>query len=82
MSYEQGFYDEAFDADGDAQRWLRKFASQEIAFNADNVETNIETLWMHVPILKSIFMFPRLLRNAISVVQTFDPTGAILLVEI
>ena len=28
------------------------------------------------PIMKSIFMFPRTKANAISVVQTFDPTGA------
>ena len=54
-----------------------KFASQEIALNADNeLIANMENAMDTFPFLKSIFMFPRTKANAISVVQTFDPTGA------
>ena len=54
-----------------------KFASQEIALNADNEPiANMENAMDTFPFLKSIFMFPRTKANAISVVQTFDPTGA------
>ena len=54
-----------------------KFASQEIALNADNeLIAKMETMMDTFPILKSIFMFPRTKANAISLVQTFDPTGA------
>ena len=74
---EQGFYDEAFDADGMIKDGYAKFASQEIALNADNeLIANMENAMNTFPFLKSIFMFPRTKANAISVVQTFDPTGA------
>ena len=74
---EQGFYDEAFDADGMLKDGYAKFASQEIALNADNeLIANMENAMDTFPFLKSIFMFPRTKANAISVVQTFDPTGA------
>ena len=54
-----------------------KFASEEIALNADNkLISSLETAMDRFPIGESIFMFPRTKANAISVVQTFDPTGA------
>ena len=40
---EQKFYDEAFDADGMIKEGYAKFASEEIALNADN-ETDIKLL--------------------------------------
>ena len=74
---EQKFYDEAFDADGVIKEGYAKFASEEIALNADNnTWSRVEGAMDSVPIMKSIFMFPRTKANAISVVQTFDPTGA------
>ena len=74
---EQKFYDEAFDADGMIKDGYAKFASEEIALNADNeLISKMENLMDTFPIMKSIFMFPRTKANAISVLQTFDPTGA------
>ena len=74
---EQKFYDEAFDADGVIKEGYAKFASEEIALNASNEYiSRVEGAMDSVPILKSIFMFPRTKANAISVIQTFDPTGA------
>ena len=77
IKLEQGFYDEAFDADGVIKEGYAKFASEEIALNADNdMVSKMEDLMNTFPIMKSIFMFPRTKANALSVVQTFDPTGA------
>jgi hypothetical protein len=74
---EKGFYSEAFDADGVLTDEFAKYASQEIALNADNkFISDIETTMNTVPILKSIFRFPRTKANAISLIQTYDPTGA------
>ena len=74
---EQKFYNEAFDADGVLKEGYAKFASEEIALNADNALVGkMEDLMDTFPIMKSIFMFPRTKANALSVVQTFDPTGA------
>jgi hypothetical protein len=78
IELEKGFYDEAFDADGMIKEGYAKFASEEIALNADNkLIAGLETAMDKFPIMKSIFMFPRTKANAISVVQTFDPTGAL-----
>ena len=77
VELEKGFYDEAFDADGMIKEGYAKFASEEIALNASNeLVSKMESLMDTFPIMKSIFMFPRTKANAISVVQTFDPTGA------
>lgn len=74
---EQKFYNEAFDADGVIKEGYAKFASEEIALNADNKLVGaLENAMDQFPIMKSIFMFPRTKANALSVVQTFDPTGA------
>ena len=74
---EQKFYNEAFDADGMIKDGYAKFASEEIALNADNKLVGaLENAMDQFPIMKSIFMFPRTKANALSVVQTFDPTGA------
>ena len=77
VELEQKFYNEAFDADGVIKEGYAKFASEEIALNADNALVGkMEDLMDTFPIMKSIFMFPRTKANALSVVQTFDPTGA------
>ena len=55
-----------------------KFASEEIALNADVASIQaIEAAMDKFPILKGIFMFPRTKVNAISVIQTYDPTGVL-----
>ena len=77
VELEQKFYDEAFDENGMIRDGYAKFASEEIALNADNeLISKMENLMDTFPIMKSIFMFPRTKANAISVLQTFDPTGA------
>ena len=44
---EQKFYDEAFDADGVIKEGYAKFASEEIALNADNeLEHPLRMLWI------------------------------------
>ena len=73
---EQKFYSEAFDADGVIKPGYAKFASEEIALNANNDMVSWKTAMERFLIMKSIFMFPRTKANALSVVQTFDPTGA------
>ena len=81
VELEKKFYDEAFDADGMIKEGYAKFASEEIALNADNeLVSKMENLMDTFPIMKSIFMFPRTKANAISVLQTFDPTGATVVV--
>ena len=75
---EKQFYNEAFDADGVLTDKFAKFAAEEIALNADNeFVSGIEQIMDKVPIIKSIFRFPRTKANAISLIQTFDPTGAV-----
>lgn len=75
---EKGFYAEAFDADGVLTDKFANYAAQEIALNADNeFVTGIEAIMDRVPIMKSIFRFPRTKANAISLIQTYDPTGAL-----
>ena len=77
VKLEKQFYDEAFDSEGLLKDGYAKFASEEIALNADNkLIGQMEHLMDTFPIMKSIFMFPRTKANAISVLQTFDPTGA------
>ena len=77
VELEKKFYNEAFDADGMIKEGYAKFASEEIALNADNkLVSALENAMDQFPIMKSIFMFPRTKANAISIVQTFDPTGA------
>ena len=73
---EQGFYDEAFDADGMIKDGYAKFASKRLLLMLTMSFANMENAMDTFPFLKSIFMFPRTKANAISVVQTFDPTGA------
>ena len=76
IELEQKFYNEAFDQDGVIKEGYAKFASEEIALNADNdMVAALETAMDQFPIMKSIFMFPRTRANSISVIQTFDPTG-------
>ena len=59
-----------------------KFASEEIALNADNdFISGMETMMDQVPIMKSIFRFPRTKANSISLIQTYDPTGVTCIVE-
>ena len=78
VELEKGFYNEAFDAEGLLKEGYAKFASEEIALNADNnIVASLEHAMDKFPIMKSIFMFPRTKANAISVIQTFDPTGAL-----
>ena len=78
IELEKGFYNEAFDANGLLKEGYAKFASEEIALNADNnMVSALENAMDRFPIMKSIFMFPRTKANSISVIQTFDPTGAL-----
>ena len=75
---EQDLYNQAFDADGMIKDGYAKFASEEIALNADVASIQaIEAAMDKFPILKGIFMFPRTKVNAISAVQTYDPTGVL-----
>ena len=54
------------------------YASREINLNLPNeTVAALETTMKNIPILKSIFMFPRTGINALSVVATFNPTGAL-----
>ena len=78
VELEKKLYSEAFDENGVLKDGYAKFASEEIALNASNeFITGIETAMDRIPILKSIFRFPRTKANSISVIQTFDPTGAL-----
>ena len=53
-------------------------AAGEINLNLPNeTVSSLESVMKQVPMLKSIFMFPRTGINALSVVATFNPTGAL-----
>ncbi len=78
VKLEKDLYSQAFDDDGVLKDGYAKFASEEIALNADVPAIQaIEKAMDKFPILKGIFMFPRTKINAISVVQTYDPTGVL-----
>ena len=77
QAVERKLYDESFDENGLLRDGYAKFASEEVALNADNeLISKMENLMDTFPIMKSIFNFARTKANAISVIQTFDPTGA------
>ena len=71
-------YGEAFDRNGILTDKAAQFASSEINLNMDSkLVSGLETMMQNMPILKSIFMFPRTGVNAINLVQTFAPTGVL-----
>ena len=73
---ERQLYSQTFDENGLLKDGYAKFTSEEIALNADVPLVNaFQTTMDHLPIFKSIFMFPKTRLNQFSVVQTFDPTG-------
>ncbi len=75
---EKQLYDQTFDGNGLLKDGYAKYMSEEVALNADVPLVNaFQTAMDNVPILKSIFMFPKTRLNQFSVVQTFDPTGAL-----
>ena len=75
---EKDIYDQTFDDQGVLRDGYANFMSEEVALNADVPLVKSFTKVMdQVPILKSIFMFPKTKLNQFGVVQTFDPTGAL-----
>ena len=75
---EQQIYDQGFDQNGLLKEGYAKYMTQEVALNADVPLINsFQTAMDSLPILKSIFLFPKTRLNQFSVVQTFDPTGAL-----
>ena len=69
-------YDQKFDRNGVLKDDVAEYMSREINLNMDSKTVNaLEDVMRHVPIAKSIFMFPRTGVNAIQLVQTFSPTG-------
>ena len=75
---QKSVYDQMFDANGVIKDDAVKLAAGEIALNLDDplVDT-INPLLNKVPIIKSIFMFPRTGINALKMVNTFSPTSAL-----
>ena len=71
-------YDAAFDKNGLLTDTAAKYASGEINLNLDTQLTSgIEGIINQFPIARSIFMFPRTGVNAVSLVSTFNPAGAL-----
>ena len=69
-------YDQKFDRNGVLKDDVAEYMSREINLNMDSkTVTALEDVMRHIPIAKSIFMFPRTGVNAIQLVQTFSPTG-------
>ena len=73
---EQDLYNQTFDEQGVIRDGYAKYMSEEVALNADVALTqSFGKVMDNIPILKSIFMFPKTRLNQFSLVQTFDPTG-------
>ena len=71
-------YADSWDVNGVLKDDAAIYASGEINLNLPNEAVGaLENTMKNVPILKSIFMFPRTGVNALSVVATFNPTGAL-----
>ena len=76
QNLQRKLYDQKFTKDGVLKDDVAEFMSQEINLNMDSkTVTALENFMKHVPVAKSIFMFPRTGVNAIKLVQTFSPTG-------
>jgi len=71
-------YADSWDVNGVLKDDASMYAAGEINLNLPNETiSSLETVMKRVPILKSIFMFPRTGINALSVVATFNPTGVL-----
>ena len=71
-------YDEAFDANGVLTDKAAKFATSEVALNLDSeVVKSLQVMMDSVPVLKSIFLFPRTGVNAVELAWSFTPTSRI-----
>ena len=75
---EKKLYKNLFDEDGILKPGFAKFASEEIAMNAEVPAVKaMEDIFQKVPALKGIFLFPTTRANNLSRIATFDPTGAV-----
>jgi hypothetical protein len=82
---QRDIYNEMFDADGlmkadsaNVAQDAANFAAGEINLNLDsNVVDGLENMMRNVPVLKSIFMFPRTGINALELAATFSPGNAV-----
>lgn len=71
-------YKQAFDSNGVLTDEVAKKVSGEINLNEDlQMVTALEGFMRHVPVAKSIFLFPRTGLNEMGYVATFSPTGLI-----
>ena len=75
---EKKLYKNLFDEEGTLKPGFAKFASEEIAMNAEVPAVKaMEEMFQKVPALKGIFLFPTTRANNLSRIATFDPTGAV-----
>lgn len=82
---QRSLYDEVFDTSGAPKSKMAgevqsasEIAAGEINLNLDvGVVDGLETAMKHVPVLKSIFMFPRTGVNALQLAATFSPGNTI-----
>ena len=75
---QKNLYQSAFNKDGVLTDSAAKYAAGEMNLNLDNkVVAGLENFMQTFPVTKSIFMFPRTGANAMSLVQTFNPLGAL-----
>ena len=73
---QRDLYKKAFDSEGVLTDDLAKNISGEINLNQDlKMVTALENVMKHVPVAKSIFMFPRTGLNDLNYVATFSPTS-------
>ena len=71
-------YADSWDVNGVLKDDASIYAAGEINLNLPNeTVAALENTMKNIPILKSIFMFPRTGVNALSVVATFNPAGAL-----
>ena len=71
-------YADSWDVNGVLKDDAAVYAAGEINLNLPNETVGaLENVMKNIPIMKSIFMFPRTGVNALSVVATFNPTGAL-----
>lgn len=78
MAKQKELYDQAFDKTGLLTDKAASFASSEISLNLDSdVVNRLENLMQKVPVMRSLFMFPRTGVNALEMGWSFSPMSGL-----
>lgn len=75
---ERGLYEQMFDKSGLLTDKAAKAASAEISLNGENYWVNgLENLMKQMPVLRTVFMFPRTGLNALELAWSYNPVSSL-----